>query len=137
MTAVFIAVLDSKIPGKIASMVPPAAVAAGLPSSSLQALSGAITNGTASALASVPGMSGSIELAVTDALSDAYAASYSYVYYSVLPIGAVAIFSACVLRDYDSKLTGHVPKQIYRGDREPSKIVELEPSVTEKTNEVV
>ena len=62
-------------------------------------------------------MTASIQTAVNHALSDAYAASYTYVYYSVLAVGGVAIISAFVLKDYDDKLTGHVPKQIYHGNR--------------------
>ena len=133
MTAVFLAILSSKVPGKIASMVPPAAAAAGLPHSSLGALSAAIANGTAGAMANVPGMKPSIEVAVSNALSDAYSASYAYVYYSVLAIGAVAIFSAFVMRDYDDRLSGHVAKKIYRGDRD---MADVETKVSEKGTEV-
>lgn len=118
MTAVFIAVLDSKVPVKIASMVPPAAVAAGLPSSSIPSLAAAIANGSADALANVPGMNSSIEATVQDALSDAYAASYAYVYYSVLAIGMVAIICAFAMRDFDHGMTGHVVKKIYSGQRD-------------------
>ena len=129
MTAVFLAILNSKVPQKIASIVPPAAIAAGLPVSSLPALSSAITNGTANALASVPGMKASIETAVQDALSDAYAASYAYVYYSVLALGGVAIFAAFALRDYDDKLSGHVAKQMYHGKRA---MADVETKLSEK-----
>ena len=116
MTAVFLAIHNSKVPGKIASMVPPAAVAAGLPESSLEELATAI--GADAALSTVTGMTDSIESAVKVALSDAYAASYAYVYYSVIAIGAVAIISSFVMKDYDSLLNYHVAKQIYHGKRE-------------------
>jgi hypothetical protein len=62
-------------------------------------------------------MTPSIELVVGDSLADAYSAAYAYVYYSVIALGGVAIIGACVLRDYDHKLTNHVAKQIYHGDR--------------------
>jgi hypothetical protein len=118
MTAIFIAILDNKLPAKISSIVPPAALAAGLPHSSLPALSKAVSSGSAAAIASIPGMTTSIEHAVRNSLSDAYSASYAYIYYSVLSVGCVAIISALVMRDYDDKLTGHVPKQIYRGQKD-------------------
>jgi hypothetical protein len=123
MTAVFLAILDNKLPGKIASIVPPAAAAAGLPESSLPALFGAIANGTAAALASVPGMTDSISAVVARAIVDANVASYAYVYYSVLAIGGVAIIAACSMRDYDDRLTQHVPKQMYHGNRDVPKAV--------------
>lgn len=122
MTAVFLAILDNKLPGKLAAIVPPAAVAAGLSESSLPALSEAVANGTASALASVPGMTDKISAAVARAIVDANVASYAYVYYSVLAIGGVAIIAACSMRDYDDRLSNHVPKQMYHGDRDVPEI---------------
>lgn len=122
MTAVFLAILDNKLPGKLAEIVPPAAVAAGLSESSLPALSEAVHNGTASALASVPGMTDIISAAVTRAIVDANVASYAYVYYSVLAIGGVAIIAACSMRDYDDRLSNHVSKQIYHGGRDVPEI---------------
>lgn len=122
MTAVFLAILDNKLPGKLASIVPPAAVAAGLPESSLEALSNAVGNGTQIALEGVPGMTASILKTVNKAVVDANVASYKYIYFSVLAIGGVAIIAACSMRDYDDRLSNHVPKQIYHGDRDvPSK----------------
>ena len=63
-------------------------------------------------------MNPSIEQVVSDSLADAYSAAYAYVYYSVIAIGAIAIIAACVLRDYDHRLTNHVAKQIYHGNRD-------------------
>ena len=132
MTAVFLAILDNKLPQKITLMVPPAAVAAGLPESSLAALTEAVANGTESALASVPGMTDTISTAVTRAVVDANVASYAYVYYSVLAIGGVAIIAACSMRDYDDRLSNHVAKQIYHGDR---KIPEIDSKYSDEKNE--
>ena len=71
--------------------MPPAALNAGLPQSSLTALFEAIAAGTPSALAKVPGITPSIEAAVAAALSNAYAAAYAYVYYAAVAVGVVGL----------------------------------------------
>ncbi|KAI1612335.1 fungal trichothecene efflux pump [Exophiala viscosa] len=134
-TAVFLAILNSKTGPKIAEMVPPAAVAAGLPRSSLTALTNALAQGTGSALASVPGMTESIELAVNNALADAYSAAYAYVYYAAIAVGCIAIISALVLRDYDDRMTNHVAKQMYHGDRNIDVLATNEKEPVEHTEE--
>lgn len=51
----------------------------------------------------VPGISTSIQLAVSQALSDAYAA---------VAVGGVGLIAAICMRDYDKLLTSHVPRTI-------------------------
>lgn len=90
-TAVFVAILNNKVPSELASHVPPAAESAGLPASSIPDLFKAITAGTAAALEAVPGMTPEIAAAVGAAVPDAYAAAYAYVYYAAIAVGLVGL----------------------------------------------
>jgi hypothetical protein len=112
-TTIFIAILNSKVKSQIANHVPQAAVAAGLPQSSLPALFEAIAAQSAAAYATVPGLTPQIQLAVSDALTDSYAAAFSYAYYAGTAIGCAAIIAAVFMKDYDAYLTGHIPKKVY------------------------
>ena len=114
MTAVFVAILSAKATPEIISHVTPAALEAGLPQSSLTDLFTAIAAGTTASLEAVPGMTTEIEAAVADALSDGYAAAYSYVYYAAVAVGIVGLIACISLKDYDSLFTGHVSRQIYK-----------------------
>jgi len=113
-TSVFVAVLTSKSKSKIASYVAPAVLQAGLPASSLPKLFAAMQAQNQSALAAVPGITPEIELALTNSLSDAYAAAFAYVYYAALAIGGAAVIAALFLKNYDELLTGHVARQVYK-----------------------
>ncbi|PMD49988.1 trichothecene efflux pump [Hyaloscypha bicolor E] len=112
-TAVFTAILNSKVKSGIASQVPIAAMAAGLPEASLPALFGAIAAQSTAAFAAVPGFTLEVEAAVSSALVEAYSSAFKYVYYTALAIGSVAIIAAAFLKDYDPLMTGHLPKQVY------------------------
>lgn len=132
MTAVFLAIQKSKVPSSIRDKVPPAALAAGLPESSIEELLTVAEEGD-SALSNVPGMTDSIQSVVSDALSDAYSASYAYVYYTVIALGIVAIAASFTMYDYDDKLNNHVNKRIYHGKREKADAEEMDKSgVSEK-----
>ncbi|EXJ70269.1 uncharacterized protein A1O5_06337 [Cladophialophora psammophila CBS 110553] len=124
MTAVFLAILSSKVPKEILRNVPPAAVDAGLPKSSLPALLAAITTGTSEAYAKVPGLTAKIEAVVSEALAQSYAAAYAYVYYAAVAVGIVGMVAVIAIKDYDSMLTGHVPRQIYKRGEEDEKVRE-------------
>jgi hypothetical protein len=93
-TAVFTAILNSKVKSGIASHVPIAAMAAGLPEASLPALFGAIAAQSTAAFAAVPGFTLEVEAAVSSALVEAYSSAFKYVYYTALAIGSVAIIAA-------------------------------------------
>ncbi|KAI1613098.1 fungal trichothecene efflux pump [Exophiala viscosa] len=110
---IYIAILDNKLPTEILAKVPAAALAAGLPKSSLTALLTATATGTAAALKAVPGMTTEIQAVVTNALLDARASAYSYIYYASIAVNLCAVIAALCLRGYDHLLTSHVPRQIY------------------------
>lgn len=116
-TAVYLAILQNKLPHYIAAFVPSAATAAGLPQSSLSDLVAAAALGTENAIAGVPGMTPTIQTKVMDALVDAGVKSYSWVYYAMIAVNFAGVLAAVYLRDYDHLFTTHVPRQIYaRGE---------------------
>lgn len=118
MTTVFLAILNNKEPIEIAAKVPAAALAAGLPESSLTALDAAISS---SDYSSVPGITPAIEAAVGAALIDAYSAAYAYVYYAAVAVGGAGIIAVLFLRDFDKQMTTHVPRKLYaHGDESVS-----------------
>lgn len=117
-TAVFVAILTNKVPAKLASIVPPAVIKAGLPASSITDLFAAITVGTPEALAKVPGINPRIEAVLAAALSNAYAAAYAYVYYAAIAVGLVGLIACFCVRDYDQYFNNHVPRQIYKSGNE-------------------
>jgi hypothetical protein len=122
MAAVFVAILSNKAPVKILAYVPPAAIDAGLPESSLAELFAAISAGTPSALAKVSGMTPQIEAAVGSSLSNAYAAAYAYVYYAAVAVACVGLVACICVKDYDGFFTSHVPRKIYAsGEKESFK----------------
>lgn len=110
--AIFVAILNNKAPAKIAEMVPPAAIKAGLPETSLPDLFKAITAGTPAAYAAVPGISPTIQTAVGAALSNAYSAAYAYVYYAAVAVGLAGLIACIFMKDYDHLLNSHVPRQV-------------------------
>jgi hypothetical protein len=85
------AILNNKLPAELKKYAIPAALQAGLPQSSLTALTGAITSGNSTLLAQVPGMDTAIEAAVGSGLATAYAAAYAYVYYAAVAVGGVGL----------------------------------------------
>lgn len=112
-TAIYLAILQNKLSQYIAAFVPSAAIAAGLPKSSLNDLVAAAALGTESAIAGVPGMTPTVQSQVMDALVDARVKSYSYVYYAMIAVNLAGVLAAFDLRDYDHLFTTHVPRQIY------------------------
>jgi hypothetical protein len=102
----------------------PAVEAAGLPASSIPALLAAVSSASREALMAVPGMTASILKVVNDTVSDAFAASYAYVYYTAVALAGVAIIASLCLRDFDHYLTDHVPRQIYHKEETKYDILE-------------
>ncbi|OAG39150.1 hypothetical protein AYO21_06701 [Fonsecaea monophora] len=111
-TAVFLAILNGKAPGKVQTYVTEAALQAGLPASSLPILFNDILKGAPS-FADVPGITTKVGVAVQSALVRAYADSYSLVYYAALAVGLASLIAALCMADLDRFMTGHIPKQVY------------------------
>jgi hypothetical protein len=129
---VFVAILSNKAPAKIVAYVPPAAIDAGLPESSLVELFEAISAGTTAALAQVPGMTPQIEAAVGSSLSNAYAAAYAYVYYAAVAVACVGLIACICVKDYDGFFTSHIPRKIYAsGEKEGFQAEDANPNNSE------
>ncbi|KAJ7118832.1 major facilitator superfamily domain-containing protein [Mycena epipterygia] len=117
------AILDAIINNKLASYdadVGAAAVAAGLPASSVPALLQGLTSGM---LTAVPGISGAIITAATDASHNAYARAYRFAWIPVIPFVLVAMVCIACLRGVEELMTEHVEATVElvgaRGDGAP------------------
>lgn len=124
-TAVFTAEIANKLPEKLTSIVVPAVTSAGLPSSSVAALLSAVSVGTEDALRAVPGMNDDILTVASQSIAQAYAAAYTYPYYTGLALGLVSLIAALCIRDFDSHLTDHVSRQLYHKNDADKDILSL------------
>ena len=120
-TSMYSSILTTEAMKYLPQKVIPAAVSAGLPSSSLPALFEAVQNGN---LTVVPGMSQKIMAAVDAAVKDAYARSYQTVYLCTLPFGALLVISALFSPNVEQYLTDEVARKLH-------------PTATAKTDEEV
>lgn len=138
-TTIYLAILNNTLPKEIAKRVPEAALALGLPSSSVSDLLKAAAVGTSDAFETVPGMTFRIQQAVTTALVDARVVGYSYIYYATIAVNACGIIAALCLRDYDHLLNSHVPRQIYANghgvDGDEERKIDEEMKTTTKNDE--
>ena len=99
-TAIYTTILQTKLATNIPEKVAGAALAAGLPASSLPALLGTLTGVPGSPpITEVPGANMSVIIAATTALKEAYVASFRYVWYAAIPFGIVAIACAASSKD--------------------------------------
>jgi Fungal trichothecene efflux pump (TRI12) len=104
--------LTAKLPAELEGHVVPAAVASGLPVTSLPALFSALAADTPAAILAVPGITTSVIQAVMDASAVGQAAAYSYIYYAAVAFAGIALVCALILRPMDHLLTSHVPKRV-------------------------
>jgi hypothetical protein len=126
-TAIFTTILSNKLGKYVPEKVTPAALSAGLPSSSLTDL---YTNLTAGTLAKTPGINADIVAAVTFAQSDAAAKAFTYVWYAVIAFAALALVASCLTIDYGEYLTDDVARKMHG-----STMGHVEPSMKEKVVE--
>jgi hypothetical protein len=117
-TTIYVAVLQGRVPTEMAKHVVPAALAGGLPATSLPDLFSAIAAGfQPDAVAAVKGLTPDILLAVSNAVLDGYSAAYAYVYYASLAFSGFALIVSFFSMDYDKLFTGHVSRQIHKRTR--------------------
>lgn len=98
--------------------------AAGLPASSLPDLFAAISNGTTTALASVPGVNNTILEALALATKQAYAHAFKLVYLATIGFTGIGLIAAFYIKDVDEYLTGYVNKTIHKPMEEKKDVVE-------------
>ena len=109
-TAIYSTILSNKLGKFVPEYVTPAALAAGLPSSSLTDL---YTNLSAGTLDKTPGIDASIIEAVTTADADAAADAFKYVWYAVIAFGVLAVIAACLTINYGEYLTDEVARKMH------------------------
>lgn len=107
------------------SIAVPAITSAGLPESSIPELLAAITAGTEAALRAVPGMNDNLLAITSGKISEAYAATYTYPYYTAMGLSIISILAAIALRDFDVYLTDHVSRQLYHKSDTDKDILQL------------
>jgi hypothetical protein len=109
-TAIFVTILDNKLTKFVPEYVAPAALAAGLPKTSLVALFTNLSTGT---LSQTPGINAKIIAAVTKANARAGAESFRYVWYAVIAFAACSIIAACLTINYGEYLTDDVARKMH------------------------
>lgn len=109
-TAIYTTILSNKLTKYIPEYVTPAALNAGLPSSSLTDL---YTNLSAGTLRKVPGINADIIAAVVSANANAAAKSFQYVWYAVIAFCVLALIAACLTIDYGVYLTDDVARKMH------------------------
>ncbi|KAK5444376.1 hypothetical protein LTS15_010491 [Exophiala xenobiotica] len=98
-TAIYSAALNTRLDTKLPNDIGKAALAAGLPASSLKAFIGALAGGDTAALAGIPGVTPTIIAAGVAGLKQAFADSIRVVYIIAAAFGAVACILCLFLGD--------------------------------------
>ncbi|KAL6704665.1 hypothetical protein ACN47E_007947 [Coniothyrium glycines] len=109
-TSMYSSILATESTKYIPQKVSKAALAAGLPPSSLSILLSSITSGDFSA---VPGISPEIVAATSTAVKEAYATSFRTVYLCTLPFGALLIVAALLSPNVEQYLTDEVARKMH------------------------
>lgn len=126
-TAIYTTILKNKLDLFLSPAVTGAALDAGLPKSSIQALTAGISSGN---FGDVPGITPSIITAVTAAEASAAARAFQYVWYAVIAFAAVALIASCLTIDYGVYMTDEVSRKInHRAEETGRPMEEMKASV--------
>ena len=109
-TAIYSTILSNKLGIYVPEFVTPAALSAGLPSSSLADL---YTNLSAGTLSQTPGINENITAAVMSADASAAAESFQYVWYAVIAFAVLATGASCLTINYGEYLTDDVARKMH------------------------
>lgn len=110
-TSMYSSILTTESSKYIPQKVIPAALAAGLPQSSLPQLLSSVALGDFTA---VPGISPNIIAATGEAVKDAYALSFRTVYLCTLPFGVLLIAAALLSPNVEQYLTDEVARKMHQ-----------------------
>jgi Fungal trichothecene efflux pump (TRI12) len=114
LAAIYVTILSNKLDSFVPTYVSNAASENGVPSSSILLILSNITTGTlASEQALIPGLSNQALGAVNEAVEQAYADSFRYVFYAVVAFGILAIGCACLTVNYSSQFTNNVARKLH------------------------
>jgi hypothetical protein len=121
LPSVYTVILNNRLSQTIPASVPPALVAAGLPTGSIATFLSAITLGTPAAWATVEGLTPSIQAAGVRAYQEANAAAYKTVFLSTIAFCGVGILASFWAPNVDALLTKDVVVQLEGGRRDNEK----------------
>lgn len=116
--AIFGSILNSLVTEQLPLQVGQAALAAGLPESSLSlVIPAAVANaqGIPNAFGQIEGISPAAEAAIVQAAKEAYAYAFKRVFWASIPFGIVALVCALCLRDPSQYLTNHTAVHMETG----------------------
>jgi hypothetical protein len=109
-SAVYISVLSNRLATTIAAEVPPAAITAGLPASSVPAFLGGFTTGS---FADIPGINAGIIAASTRAYKFASSHAYSTVFYTSIAFTGIAVIQSFIAPNVDDKMDGQIAVMLH------------------------
>lgn len=109
--ALYVSVLDNKIKTYLPKYVAPAAVKAGLTTSSLPSLFAGLATGNFSA---VPDITPAILAVVGQEVKHAYISSFRVVFYVTIPFSALLILAACFVPNMEQYLGMNVAKRLQK-----------------------
>lgn len=117
-SAIYTAILTNRLVKTIPNEVPPKLIAAGLPTSSVEAFLSAITIGTPTAFNNVPGLTPSIEATGIAAYKVASCQAYRTVFFSSIAFSALCVICACFTPDVEDWMTDKVVATLHHNDEE-------------------
>ena len=107
-------ILSNRLATTIGSQLPPALIAAGLPTTSVASFIAAFSVG-ATAFEAVPGITPEILAIGTNAYQHANADAYRTVFFANMAFSGVAIVCSLLLPNVDHLLTGQVATTLHQG----------------------
>ncbi|OLN91684.1 putative MFS-type transporter C16A3.17c 3 [Colletotrichum chlorophyti] len=107
--AVYTTILSNRLATEIPAAISGPAVAAGLPEGQVADLAKAVQ---ANKLATFPGLSGAVKVAVARVLPEAYSKAFQTVYLASLGFGAIAIVGCLFSKDAQKHLTDKVERRM-------------------------
>nr|OQO23436.1 hypothetical protein B0A51_10297 [Rachicladosporium sp. CCFEE 5018] len=105
----YVSILTNKVTENLTAYVPPAAIEAGLPATSITTLFAGIGAGDFS---STPGITPAITAAVGGALQRAYTEAFHVVFYATIPFSIILVIAAFFVPDMDKFLHNNVAKKL-------------------------
>jgi hypothetical protein len=123
-SAVLDAIINNKLGSTYASKVGEAAVAAGLPKSSIPALLKAMATGEPTLINAVPGINPTILSAAVNASHWAYDHAYNLAWASIIPFVVLAIVAVACLKGVKELMTEHVEATVERVPLAEDKVVQ-------------
>lgn len=110
--SIYVTILQNRIAIELPKHVITAATDSGLPESGYEQLLAAVSNGTAAAMAAVPGINAQVEAAVASATTQAWASSFRMVYLISIIFGGIAFIASFFTKSVDQYMTGQIARKL-------------------------